>query len=449
MPDPNPALLNRPLHKRILREKWAFTTPLDYLPGTKHGQRTEITVADKKGQRWIEEDSSRFNFIDNGGDILIVAHTDSVTDHPRVDADKHAIASPVLDNRIGVWLALCELPRYGIKADILLTEGEETGQSTAFFFRTEKKYNWIAEFDRMGFDCALYQYMDADTCEMVAKAGYTPVHGSFTDICDLGHLGVKAFNFGVCYRDYHSERAHIITAELHVAIQMFLYFYDMYKDTVMPHDNTAKKYYGKYSKWYSGSWRDWDDWDDATLPKVVRGSNWVSAEAPEGQFFAGQDKDGYLDDGQTPENWTDIIVTKGNDEYSLEDIAKYGDRAKPKTQAKAKASTTLSRWQKWDAWRDAQNTTRELVTFIECDICQRNFHPSQVIWDARNEVFMCDECDEYINGPKAAYEPEAAYCDFCGMSTEKVTNCTINGEKLALCDHCIGDLSHTGHNIQR
>jgi hypothetical protein len=452
MPVPNPKLLNRPLHKRILREAWAFNTPLDQLPGQQHGARTEYTVTGRKGGSWTDVDSSRFNFIDNGGDILIVAHTDSVVGRTWLKADKHVIASPALDNRIGVWLALCELPRHGIKADVLLTEGEETGQSTAWYFRTTKKYNWIAEFDRMGFDCALYQFSSRETQDMAASAGYTPVRGSFTDICSLEHLGVKAFNFGVCYRDYHSDRAHIFTAELEVAIEMFLYFHEMYAGMVLPH-NPAPKGGGKWNAGISSrGWNAWEDWDDYKPfhGSTKGGANWVPANtADEVTYYQGQNDEGYLDDGQgfTPSTWKDIEVYRNGQAYSLEEVSKHGEKAKPKGKAT---------WGKWDTYRDTVGTSAELTTTIECDVCLREFHPSQLTWHGREESFLCEDCETYIHGQQkqalalnAKLITDDAACDFCGTSAEKTMDCRVNGSKITICGTCVHDLISTGHHVEQ
>lgn len=459
MPVPNPALLNRPLHKRILRESWAFNTPLDQLPGEQHGSRTEYVTTGSKGQQWVDVDSSRFNFIDNGGDILIVAHTDSVVGRTWVKADKHVIASPALDNRIGVWLALCELPRYGIKADVLLTEGEETGQSTAWYFRTTKKYNWIAEFDRMGFDCALYQFGSPETREMAMSAGYTPVRGSFTDICSLEHLGTKAFNFGVCYRDYHSEHAHIFTAELQVAIEMFLYFHEMYGDLVMPH-TPAPKGTGKWSTGLSSrGWNSWEDWDDYKPfhgSTMQGGANWVPADKDEVTYFQGQDTEGWLDDGQgTPSTWKDIEVYRNGQAYSLEEVSKHGENAQPKKRGRGRGKAS---WSKWDLYRDSKGTSAEIDTVIECDVCERAFHPSQLTWHSREESFLCEDCETYIYGQQKqalalnarliADDPHYA-CDFCGTSAEKTMECRVNGSKITICGTCVHDLISTGHHVEQ
>ncbi len=49
----------------------------------------------------------------------------------------------------------------GINVDVLLTTGEEMGQSSAAYFDPgEKKYNWMFQFDRGGTDVVTYDYGD-------------------------------------------------------------------------------------------------------------------------------------------------------------------------------------------------------------------------------------------------------------------------------------------------
>ena len=98
-------------------------------------------------------------FIDNGSNVLAIAHRDVVLSQRHFYVlpfdDKTTIVCPQLDDRLGIYVIMDILPRFGIKPDILLTEGEESGKSTADHFITTKKYNWAFSFDRMGTDVVL------------------------------------------------------------------------------------------------------------------------------------------------------------------------------------------------------------------------------------------------------------------------------------------------------
>ena len=180
---------------------------------------------------------SGYTFIDNGADILAVAHIDTVSrGKPNFTSVAGTHVSIQLDDRLGVYILLNVLPALGMKYDILLTEDEEIGCSTAYDFVTDKHYNWIFEVDRRGVgECALYQYYNAKNCDIARDAGFKPVMGSFTDICYLDRLGVSAFNFSAGYIGEHFNTCYTTDVNIWVVSQMIFEFYTMYKDTVIPY----------------------------------------------------------------------------------------------------------------------------------------------------------------------------------------------------------------------
>ena len=198
---------------------------------------------------------------DNNSKILGVAHLDSCqkfTDYQKiVIAKNELIFSQTLDDRLGVWTLLEILPSFNIKFDILLTSGEEIGQSTATEFETQKKYNWIFSFDRTGTDVVLYQYETQKLVELLEKYNFVTGFGSFSDISYLEHLRCKAFNFGTCYYNYHSKLAYANLTELRVQIKKFLKFYHNLKNTrlkhteVIKHSNLYNDYYNSDFKFLS------------------------------------------------------------------------------------------------------------------------------------------------------------------------------------------------------
>jgi hypothetical protein len=121
--------------------------------------------------------------------------------------------------------------------DILLTDGEEKGQSTAKYFKPPegKEYNWMFQFDRMGSGAVLYKYSGPDIRTALAIVGLDVFTGSYSDICELGHLECKGVNFGTAYHDYHSMEAYVDRNELLIQIGKFVEFYKMYKDTKFSH----------------------------------------------------------------------------------------------------------------------------------------------------------------------------------------------------------------------
>ena len=176
---------------------------------------------------------------DNGSDILGVAHLDSVQGqrwcHLHNTVAGPVVASPTLDDRLGAYVICSLLPACGLKADWLLTVGEESCDSTAQEFETDKEYNWIFSFDRRGTDVVMYHYETSENRQRIASVGATVSDGSYSDICELEHLGVAGFNFGVGYRDYHDTRAWAPLNDTFLQAGRFLSFHQKYGSERIEH----------------------------------------------------------------------------------------------------------------------------------------------------------------------------------------------------------------------
>lgn len=187
------------------------------------------------------KDADEFHiYRDNGSKVLGVAHLDSVVGKRfcRVlsGGGDALIQSPSLDDRLGVYVICHLLPRLGINIDWLLTTGEETGNSSARHFDTDKQYNWMFSFDRMGTDAVAYDYESPELRFLLRQTGVNVGLGSFSDICYLEHLGCIGVNWGVGYRDYHSPRAHAWLSDIALQVGRFVQFYRQHADTHMPYD---------------------------------------------------------------------------------------------------------------------------------------------------------------------------------------------------------------------
>lgn len=195
----------------------------------------------------VDEDRKRNNFYyykDNGSNILAVAHLDTVVRswERRTEfcetADGPICHSGALDDRLGAYIILCLLPLLGINVDVLLTVGEEQGESTAELFDPPegKQYNWMIEFDRKKNDVVMYEYDSPSTKDLVRACGATVGHGSFSDICYLNHLGIKGFNWGTGYDGvYHSTRGFVYLMDTYEMVAYFMVFYEQNKDTYLQH----------------------------------------------------------------------------------------------------------------------------------------------------------------------------------------------------------------------
>lgn len=213
--------------------------------------------------------------IDRGGDTLAVAHLDWVKwAKPRFSQKKGRIYCPQLDDRLGVWVILDLLPTLGVYSDILLTDSEECGRSTAKDFTTTKQYNWMYQFDRRGTDTVLYDYDSKENRNRLEESGLTTGYGSFSDICRLDHLGISGWNVGT---GYHHEHSHACYGELADTISQaikFSGFWEKHKDILIPAPPKPVYDYGysNYSStYYSGGWGI-DDIPESVydIPPVVK-----------------------------------------------------------------------------------------------------------------------------------------------------------------------------------
>lgn len=399
--------------ERIRQNEWAFLDPMEKLPG--------VPSVTESTSKWRGGDS-RHHFIDNGADILLVAHCDSVAHGNFLKVDSQVLRCPSLDNRIGVYLALVELPMRGIKFDVLLTDDEEMCNSSAQHFKTEKKYNWMFSFDRMGFDCALYQYIDDDTRAAVKAHGYNPVYGSYSDIVELDNLGCKGFNFGIGYRNYHSKDSHIFMGDLVKLVQMFTSFYTANKDVAFPH-TPAKHGYG----------RNRYAWDDDFGPY----SGYVSK-------YTGSWKT------RSTGNAVKIRVGAGKSSYSRD---KWNSDLDAWVSAYRDTTDTTTAVAGAEEWED--DAFPEDVEAVKCEFCETFHDPHHIAYDLHNEVFLCDDCYEHINGVRVAErhdtlndlrnghrkssgrrKDEQPVCHDCNADDDSVQQHDVYGVKLDLCADC-------------
>lgn len=179
----------------------------------------------------------RFVHRDNDSKILGVAHLDTVinSDYFAVGKDPDLIFSPNLDDRLGVYtlIRLSEV----LDFDMLLTTDEERMKSTAMNFDPRyRSYNWIFEFDRAGTDVVMYQFEDHKSVKRLKRVGYSIGIGSYSDICELDHLGCKAFNFGVGYYRQHTMACHMSIRDWQLNVSRFVDFYHRFSKLYMPHD---------------------------------------------------------------------------------------------------------------------------------------------------------------------------------------------------------------------
>lgn len=213
------------------RLKWWCTASLEEVQ-TYCSTAVRIEIPEELG---VEEDFLLFQ--DNGADVLAIAHLDTVQDgvlgYSRRD---NIIKSPSLDDRLGAYLIWEVLPQLNIKVDVLLTTGEEIGQSTGMFFDPTKNYRYMFQFDRAGHKhavCYDYLYTNPEVSwnlmTSLLYAGINVENGIFSDISFMEHVGCKGVNFACGYHDNHWVHA---WADLEEVTYTVSHFHTFYRDTL-------------------------------------------------------------------------------------------------------------------------------------------------------------------------------------------------------------------------
>jgi len=212
-------------------------------------------------------------FIDNKADVLFVAHLDTVQTPSFDKIKKGKIYGAGFDDRLGVMTAMHLVTVYGLKADILITDHEEKGKSTAQYHDL-KEYNWIAEFDRMGGDVVTYDRDSKEFLKSIKTHFKRTGRGSFTDICMM-ETESCCMNIGIGYKFAHGVRSEVDIKEYLSQVNRFIAFYKDFKDTKFKITNPQGKnargsyrmnysnnyychnqYSGRYYDWKSKKWVD-------------------------------------------------------------------------------------------------------------------------------------------------------------------------------------------------
>lgn len=169
--------------------------------------------------------------------VLAIAHLDYLCSGRIHQCNARRIVSSALDDRLGVWFALNVERLLGISVDIIVTDGEETGQSTANLIDPDRleKYNWIVEFDRMDLDPVVYGF---DCMIDPLKQVFNQVGcGSYTDIVELEQTSpVGAYNHGIGYTRQHTESCHVEIADVRRSLENFAAVYAAIGSDRIEHD---------------------------------------------------------------------------------------------------------------------------------------------------------------------------------------------------------------------
>jgi hypothetical protein len=279
---------------------------------------------DEVAERHDTPDGPYF-FQDNGAKVLAVAHLDDVMWSTPVKRS-HKVYCPQLDDRLGVFCILGLLPQLGINVDVLLTDGEEMGRSTGYYFDPPKEYNWFVEFDRAGSDVVMYQYETRKKKNLLKQYGFKTAFGAFSDISSMDHLGVWAFNVGIGYYAQHTQNCWANLQVTKSQVLKFAKFWEDHKDTPYAHNFTQPKR-KKKSKWANRSnYYDGQYWDSLASGYGAYSSMYEADEADDFDDWARQrEEDAAWEDYEpqasdyTDDEMQDLIHAYGK--HHIEDVA--------------------------------------------------------------------------------------------------------------------------------
>lgn len=149
----------------------------------------------------------------------------------KVKEQAKELTGPVVDDRLGCAIAL------GMSdwADLLFTDCEEKGASTAAYFKAPRDYNWIVGLDRRGTDVVTYQYKDKKWLECLGKH-FKVGFGSWSDIGYLEGLGRSAVNVGIGYHNEHTQNAFWNPRETNAQISQLWAFWKEFRDKTFTHE---------------------------------------------------------------------------------------------------------------------------------------------------------------------------------------------------------------------
>lgn len=199
-----------------------------------------------------------YYFKNNNSNILGIAHLDTIQQDEWYFVNNNYLYSPLVDDRMGVYSLLYLLPKLGCNFDILLTTDEEYCNSSAQFFHTDKQYNWMFQFDRMGNDVVTYDYYNKDIYKTFDELNIKTNLGIYSDICELEHLNCFGMNFGTGYYNNHNIDAYVDLKMFMKQILKFVKIYNQYKDIYLNTEFNIKNNF-KY-KYQFNNYRYVDNW---------------------------------------------------------------------------------------------------------------------------------------------------------------------------------------------
>ncbi len=190
----------------------------------------------------------RYVYVDNGAPSLLVAHIDTVQT-PRLDSANRGAG---FDDRLGVYLGHTLATERPDLFDLLLTDYEECGRSTAEFFEPTHAYRLVVGLDREGDDYVDYGLASDELRDALARDGFIRGVGSYSDVCIMGHVRCNKFNVGLGIAGSHSAHSTFDQGVFERQTRRLMAFVERHRDTTWPDVVEVE-----VDEW--GPWGLWDD----------------------------------------------------------------------------------------------------------------------------------------------------------------------------------------------
>lgn len=180
-------------------------------------QYLTVTLAEKYD---LIEKKPDYMYFSNGGDVLLIAHMDTVFKAPpkRVEikgdilyGKKDGIGG---DDRCGIYGVLEIAKNLNYTVDVLFTDKEEIGGIGARAFAAdhpELNYDFFLELDRTHEkDCVFYECGNLEFQQIVEDYGFQTDWGSYTDICEfMDTYDTAGVNLSIGYYNPHTALEYI------------------------------------------------------------------------------------------------------------------------------------------------------------------------------------------------------------------------------------------------
>lgn len=202
---------------------------------------------------------------------MLVCHADTVRPVTEYDYDplRHKVTCLGLDDRLGIASITYAIEMGLAMADcsILITDNEESGQSTAETFSDDWKYSkedsiaptFLIELDRRGTDAVTYQYDNAGWHSVLRHVGFEIGTGSFSDISSMQSMGISGVNIGIGYHREHSKECYASLVDTMSQILKTDKLVMEFGHVRFEHE-IVDRGYGKYGGHYSKYTADFDDY---------------------------------------------------------------------------------------------------------------------------------------------------------------------------------------------